>query len=650
MRRARAHLFAALAMAAGLALAPAGAALATDPVTLGSTYVYDGSDALSSSEESAAQDRLQTLADDSGVELWVAFVDDFTNPSDSAEWSNGTADLNGLGSDQYLLSIATDARQLYLTPPVSGGLGESDLSAIETAVGDAIGTDDWAAAVDTAADEMEQRTAPNHTVWWVILALVVVAAIVVAALAISRGAKARRARQEQEAATAEQLAELEKHASTLLIEMDDAVRTTEQELGFAEAEFGAESTADYQRSLDGAKAALQQSFALQKEAEGSAPAERGAALQRIVGLLEQADADLDARADDFEKLRGLSQNAPKVLAELTARRAAAEGAPAQIAADIARLRETYASPLLDDVDDNDAQAASRLAFADAELAEAKAHLDAGDSGEAALDLHDAEQALAQAGELASAVTNLEKRFAESEHQAQALIADLESDIARAQGLLSAAAAVQAATESIRLARENLAGSARKPVLMLEALATANRQMDQVVESADRQRRQVDQALAQARTAIESADSFIGTRRGSIGSAARSRLAEARATLDHATAIASTDPATAAREAQQAASLAQQASTQARSDMSSYGSGGGYGGGSGIGGDIVGGIVGGLIGNALSGGSRRGSGWGSSSRGSFGGGFGGSFGGVGRRSGGGGSFGGTGRRSGGGRRF
>ncbi|MGO8609994.1 TPM domain-containing protein, partial [Rhizobium johnstonii] len=66
-----------------------------------------------------------------GVDLWVVYVDQFTNPSDPEEWANQTASNNGLGPSQYLLAISTDGRQFYLSGDSSGPVSGDELTAIE---------------------------------------------------------------------------------------------------------------------------------------------------------------------------------------------------------------------------------------------------------------------------------------------------------------------------------------------------------------------------------------------------------------------------------------------------------------------------------------------------------------------------------------
>jgi predicted nucleic acid-binding Zn-ribbon protein len=649
-------LLAALGLGATLVFAPL-AAQAEEPPRLGSSYVYDGAGVLSDAEEQAADDRLDALADETGLDLWVVYVADFDSPSDSAGWANATADLNGLGNDQYLLAIATEGRRLYLAKPKVGSISEAKLVAIEDAASTALADDDWAGAVDLAADEMAKQVKPNYTIWFVLGGIVVVAVIVVIAVSAAKRAKKRRIEQESRAALAAEVETFRTQATGLLLEMDDSLRTAEQEMGFATAQFGSDAVGEYATALTHARQALNRSFTLQQQLDDSTPEtleEQHAMYSEIIQLLETADADLDEKAEGFEQLRAIEKNAPQVLDRLSSRRAEAADGPERITAEIARLRQTYAAPVLDDVDDNDEQASSRLQFVDARLAEARESLSQGDSGSAALDLHEAEQALGQLDELVSAVTGLQKRFSEAEKDARATIADLENDISQAQTLPdndgSLTRAIATTRAHIEQARTNLSGSERTPLLVFEALTNANAQMDQILENAraaeEKRRRaaaQLDQTLRQAMGQLQAAETLVSTRRGAVGSSARTALIQAQTEINAAISMRDSDPVAAMAAAQRGLQYAQSASQSARSDVSAYSSGSS----SGIGEQIVGGIIGGLIGGSISGGSRRGSGWGGSSRSSFGGGSRGRSGGGSRgRSGGGGSR----SRSGGGRRF
>ena len=160
--------------------------------------------------------------------------------------------------------------------------------------------------------------------------------------------------------------------------------------------------------------------------------------------------------------------------------------------------------------------------------------------------------------------------------------------------------------------------------------------------AARARQQLEHAMLAARSEIAAANDFITTRRGAVGSEARTRLATAQQHYDAAVQLANSDPAQALQHAQYADALAQQASAIAQQDVqqweSQQGAGrGGFGGqGRGGMGNLGGLILGGILIDSILGGGRGGGG--------FGGDFGpGSFGGG----GGGGGFGGDGGSGGGG---
>ena len=135
-----------------LVLGPAAAVSATPPVTLGTGYVLDDVGILTTAEISAAEANLTEFRDESGLDLWVIFVDEFTDPSSSADWANQTALDNGLGPTQYLLAVATESRQLYLSGDSAGPVTDDQLAAIEqNDTQPALRDNDWLGAIDATA-------------------------------------------------------------------------------------------------------------------------------------------------------------------------------------------------------------------------------------------------------------------------------------------------------------------------------------------------------------------------------------------------------------------------------------------------------------------------------------------------------------------
>jgi uncharacterized membrane protein YgcG len=96
---------------------------------------------------------LARLTAKSGVDLWVAYVPQFTDPSAPEDWANQTAQNNGLGPHQYLLAISTDGRQYYLSGSSAGPVTGDELTTIERErVQPALSAGNWVGAATAAAD------------------------------------------------------------------------------------------------------------------------------------------------------------------------------------------------------------------------------------------------------------------------------------------------------------------------------------------------------------------------------------------------------------------------------------------------------------------------------------------------------------------
>jgi len=638
------------------------AAAATAPVTLDSTYVLDDAGVLSSADEATAESRLEQFSSDTGLGLWVVYVDQFTDPSNSADWANQTAQDNGLGPTQYLLAIATDGRQFYLSGDSSGPITEDQLATIEqTQIQPALRDDDWVGAVEAAANGLTDAkgggsgsgdaTAGGGSSWltWLLVIVVVGVAIVLLVMFLRRRKKGA-VTGGPSAAPAVSIEELQRRASSLLVQTDDALKTSTQELGFAKAQFGDAATTEFEAALGSAQQGLDEAFGLKQQLDDATPdseADTRAWNERIIALCEAANTLLDEKAAAFDELRKLEQNAPEALRRVQDEQAKSAASLDQATARLRELQGSYAPEALATVADNPAQAQQRLAFADEQLTAAQAAIGAGDGGEAAVGIRAAEEAVSQATLLENAIDKLADDLAAGERNAAALVTELETDIAAASAMPDAdgriAGVVAATRQQLDTARTQLTGTAKRPLVALQGLEAANEQIDALMKGvrdaaaqADRARQMVGQVMMQAQAQVSAAEDYITARRGAVGADARTRLAEAGASLARAQALQASDPQQAMQQAQRADQLAAQAIGLAQNDVGSFdgmGGGGQSGGGnSGMLGAVLGGIV---INSLLSGGG------GGRSSGGLGGMFGGGGGGGGMRPG---SFGGGGTRA------
>jgi uncharacterized membrane protein YgcG len=645
---------------------PVAAASATAPVQLGSGYVLDEAGVLSAGEVAQTERRLSQLKTDTGLDLWVVYVDAFTDPDSSEGWANTTAQRNGLGPTQYLLAIAVQSRQMYLSGDTAGPVSSAQLGDIEQdRIIPALQSGSWAGGATAAADGLTAATGasgsapgPNMTsvfsispLTMILLAVAVIAAVFVIVVLVRR----RRTRGGTSATGPSALPtvsteELRRQAASALVDTDDAVRTSEQELGFATAQYGEDATREFAQALASAREMLTQAFTLQQQLDDGTPdteEQTRAWNAQIIELCSAANAGIDDKAAAFDELRKLEQDAAGALTRVRGERDAAASAIDDAERALQQLATTYAAEALDAVDDNVAQARTRLAFADERLTAAETAVTAGDTGEAAVAIRAAEEAVGQAALLEKAIDTLAEDLSAADRQAGDLAAAIAADVAAARALPDPdgrIAPVIASTQArIDAARAELAATGRRPRRTLEQLQQADHEIDAVVQSvrdaaahAQRIGQQLEATLAQAQAQVSAAESFITSRRGAVGAAARTRLSEAGAALVRAQQLRTADPDAALRDAARANDLAAQAIQAARQDVGGFAlpDSGMTSGGGGMD-SFLGAVLGGIVGNAVSGGSRRRSGgWG----GGFGGGYsGGGFSGGGRSRSGGGSF-------------
>ncbi|WP_144795512.1 YgcG family protein [Microbacterium paludicola] len=614
----------------------ASVAAATEPVTLDSGFVTDEAGVLSSGEVDAVNARLSALGEDDGGDLYVVFVDEFTAPSSSVDWADQTAIQNGLATDQYLVAVAVDAGQYAISADTEGPLSDAEIDRVVQAMENGLRAGDWDRAVIDAADAFPgQGDSGGGAVWIVVLVIAAAVVLIIVLVTRSKRKKKRTAvstppdPSDPYATVSDD--ELATRAGSALVNADDAITSSRQEVGFAIAQYGDDSAETFTKVVEAAQAKVAEAFSLKQKIDDDIPdtaEQRRAWHIQIIELCDEADDLLNDNIEAFEELRRLEADAPKALDRLRARRATAEQTLATADPALAALADTYDAAAIAPVADNPEQARRRLSLADGEIAEAEAAISRGDNGEAAFSIRTAEEAVEQSEQLVDAVTSLGAGLAAVSEQAQAAIIDLEADIAAAsampddQGRLTSVVARTRAT--IDAARERLGGASRNPQQVLDSLEQINTEMDallgqarEAAQQAERAQRTLQQRLTQAQAQINAANDFITTRRGAIGATARTRLAEANAVYADAVAAQDTDVARATERAIRAHGLASDALTSARSEVNVFSTGGPtvvYGGGyrrdSDLSGDILGGILGGLFSGG--GGGGGGGGWSSGS--------------------------------------
>lgn len=273
------------------------------------------------------------------------------------------------------------------------------------------------------------------------------------------------------------LPDLHQRGRRLLVETDDCVRTSAEELRFAVARSGPAAAQPFTDALADARRETEAAFRLRQrldETTGTLPPdEERALLEEILARCTMAQRRLDIAAPAFDQLRALERDALPALQSAEARFRELTGRTATAAATLAGLRAHYAPDVVLPVAGHAEQAEDRLVFATAELNRARQFTYAGDPLTAAAHLRAAEGAIDQADVL---VTGVER---------------LAAEVARA-----AAAAKQGAPPE---------GTYADP---FDALCLE------------------DRWLLPARSAVATTRDYVTTHRGAVGATARTRLTEA----------------------------------------------------------------------------------------------------------------------------
>ncbi|MFC8038699.1 TPM domain-containing protein [Paenarthrobacter sp. NPDC057355] len=664
---------------AGMLALPAGAAWASDPVTIPSGQnIVDDANVLGA-RKGEVQDAIQKTLKDHKYNLYVVTVNSFTNPSDPKAWTKAVADTKGMGKADAILAISTAGQYNFVLNSGSAIYSKQSAIAQNAVVPNlAGGKKDYAqAAIDTAAAIGDAAGGGSGTVpsgnagVGVLVGVGVVAAGGAGTYLYLRnrrkkgGTKAVNASYGPQGEQLDPLAgmsipELRQKSGSLLIEADDAIRSSEQELGFAQAQYGDAAVGNFTKALEEAKAHMTESFKLQQQLDDHIPdteEQQRSWLGEIIRRSEAALSSLRDQKADFDSLRELEKNAPQALSAVATGAQEADAKIASAEQSLEGLRAKYAESALTQVSDNILQAKERLAFVRNAASTAQEKLSSGDNSMAAVAVRAAEESLHQTNILMEAISKTAGSLDEARTALDSAVAETSQDLAQARAMIQSgqhpelAGPVAGVEAALGQVKNEIQSGKIDPIATLSRVESAHQALDQSLsgirdqqEQARRAQASLQQTIMAAQAQISATSDYITARRGGVGTDARTRLAEAQRNLDYALSISRNDPVTALTYAQQAHSLAAQAAQLAQSDVDQfgyanqgYGRGGMFGsggGGGGLGGAILGGI---LINSILNGG---GGGWGGGHNdGGGGGGFFGGDSGGGDFGGGGGDFGG-----------
>jgi uncharacterized membrane protein YgcG len=668
-----------------------GTALAAVPTL--SSAITDETGLLSSgtTQIDGAQRR---LFDETGVQLFVLFVKT-TGGQDIGQYALDVGNANGLTGTDALLVVATVDRTDWLQsgPDLRNVLSQNEIDSILRNLESRLKAGDFVGGVLGVADGLEAAlprvgATPQPTVasptaapetarplpttvpggsgggttsgggsplgLIVVILILAIVAFVAVRLFRARGEYRERAAQEG----------LGRQANSLLIETDDAMRAAEQELGFAEAQFGEAQAGPFKVALEAARQELAAAFSLSQKLDDETPEtpeQRRQMLQEIIDRCTKAKAIVAEQQASIDQLRELEKNVEGVLKQTSADADAVEARVAASTDAMTRLGR-YAPASWQPVAGNREAATKKLATARAALSAGLAAVTAGKRDEAAVNTRTAQSAVVEAGRLLDGLDQTARSLDDMAGKLPALLQHVGADVSQAQAAIAAGTSPEAKPAVDRAAASLAQASALAAVGAPDVMAAyrqatdASSAIDQTLTGIRDTQAARQRAVAAAQAAVQTAESSIAqassvidayARIPSVSRRARTRLAQAQSWLDRANQLLPSDPAGATQAAQNADQLADQAAQDVLYNVGDDGARpGGWGtappsqGGSGAAPFLLGAILGGIFGGGNSGSGGGGSSSGGGGWSGGGGGFGGfGSGGFGGGSGGGGNFGG-----------
>lgn len=624
-------------------------------------YVTDNANVLSGGGLAEVTSAVDDLYGARRVRLWVVYVDDFSGQTGVA-WARASMRINDFQPDQdAILAVATQDRDYALLAGTAILSNSAQSTLRRNDIEPALRQGDWAGAAKAAANGLKKTRGTGAGVTWLGLTIVLaVFAVAVLALVLWRRRRTGK-RREAELAAARRVDPADPNAlatvsvdalddlsKSIVVDVDNAVRTSQNELTLAIDEFGDRDTAPFSKAVAAAKTALTQAFNVRQildDAVPETPQQRRDLLTRVIVAAAQADDELETQREAFKGLRDLVINAPDRLDVLTQQMVGLTARIEPAAQTVAALHSQFSDTALASVADNVETAKQRLSFADQNITNGRTLVarPAGSQSGLVDSVRAAESALGQARTLLDSVDSAATDINRAVATMPAAITDIQNGI-NAAGTQLAQESVPHGTDlrdardaAVKAVAHAQSEGAADPLGAFTVLSQADAQLDRLLaavseemEATERLNRAFDKALFSAQSGVRSVSDFIDTRRGSIGPEARTRLSEATRQLEAAQAKKATNPSEAIQHANGAAMLAAQAQSMANADVSAsqrsytgrYG-GGGSGGhmGAMLGGIVIGNILSGGLGGGL-GGSVGGGGWSSPSFGGSGGGWGG----------------------------
>lgn len=539
---------------------------------------------------------------------YIVFVDSFPPGMDAQEWA--TQALKPIAASRYDILLAVGSNTYGYA--YSEAFTAKSFKQVDTAVVSHLRQHDWAGAASSFITTAQQVAAGGSSSGDSKGSAAVGAAILLGGLGLlgaagggavyaakrkskrdtAKAVEQGRALDPKDTAALSQLstAALEQLAAEELVSTDESIKAAQAELDISVSEFGTERTRKFTQALQHSQSTLQKAFAIQQQINDRKYAsefDKRSLLIEIISSCGQADDVLDQEAKNFADMRNLLVNAPQTLERLTQSTVDLQARITPAMEQMADLRRSFPAETLSSINHN-------VEIAQAALAEAEKQIDVGrdlaarPAGEQAgliEAIRIAETDINQADRMLKAIESARSDIAAAQANLDALIAEIEGEIAQGEAIKSQGVAQgtqldwNAVSNTLTRAREALQEARgikdHDPLTAWTRLTDMDSQLDEMLEQIQsgitdhaRVLRVFDQQSAAAQTAIRAAQDFISSRGRYVRSDARTKLADAEQTFEKAVAVRTSQTRDAINYARHATTQAQAALRVAQRDVDS----------------------------------------------------------------------------------
>ena len=583
----RIRRFSLIAVLTAILLALGLPALAASPMTI-SDSVTDPDGWLSSADRSTIESATSRAAS-SGKPVKVVVVANFSG-TDAESWCQQTVQRSSLTNGTVVYVIAYDQRrdaacsyngasgsslqsavraseaQLTPNPLTSSAVANGVNAFVNTLLSGTSNSGSSSTNSSYSSNTGATDDDGSSLVGMSVMFLLLVGGVIAIAIAVARSSRRNRLAAQQAAQVdAESAARAAQEANRQLLSADEQVRTATDELNYARAQFGLNSTDEFARAIEAGKAAVSRGFSAQAQMNSAtAPAEQ---LRLATAIMQDLGANMNPLSTiqaSFATKRAEQASLPERIAEARERLAEELTDLERAKSELASISTLYPAQMLASLQDNPEQAEALLTSARTALDTAEASAPT-DRAHAASALDTALRALTMANHQTDAIFSAKSDLDAIRDRLVAAISSISSDITDVNELHTDPAVfnpmVADAHAAIAEAQAALANNG-DPLAALEHLRMAEATLDAALEplrtkeeAYEKARTAAEAQISLAESAVSQAERYVQGRRGAIDLELRSTLNNAETALSTARRSLEDDPEAASSHAMNARALA-----------------------------------------------------------------------------------------------